>query len=206
MVVNAVLGTVLWEAYSQTTGVLEPYLGSAPILTAALSGAVAGGAQALVAAPAENIRLVLEGGTGHGWSYAWKEVFRGTVPPSSSSKQQNIQEIRQVREWMKEVGYMAGRGWDGWGWGCAKDICGENRCYVFSQRFSTLHHCTAKVLRHFLPYSRSHVTWHPKLESPPRLLRKFSRQKGASSGSSNESFTASPLSLVALWQDFRMNL
>lgn len=25
---------------------------------------------------------------------------------------------------MKEVSGMAGRGWDGWGWGCAKDVCG----------------------------------------------------------------------------------
>jgi hypothetical protein len=125
MVVNAALGTVLWTAYSETSDVLGPRLHSVPIVTAALSGAVAGGAQALIAAPAENLRRVMEGGKGHGWSHAWKEVFRGTVPPPSASRQQNIREIRQVREWIKEVGYMAGRGWDGWGWGFAKDVCGK---------------------------------------------------------------------------------
>lgn len=78
----------------------------------------------MVAAPAENVRLVLEGGTsGQSWSHAWKEVFRGTA---SASRHDTIEDVRQVRNWMKEVGEMAGRGWDGWGWGCAKDICGEN--------------------------------------------------------------------------------
>lgn len=97
--------------------------------TAAISGAVAGGMQALVAAPAENVRLLLEGGTYHSWSHAWKEVFRGTPSTHRTSKAQQINEIRQVRSWMKDVGDMAGRGWDGWGWGCAKDICGVHCVY-----------------------------------------------------------------------------
>ena len=122
--VNAVLGTVLWSAYSGTSSALEPYLASSPISLATVSGAVAGGAQALISAPAENVRLVLEGGKGHDWSHAWKEVFRATTP-SSVSKQQNMQEIRQVRDWVKDVGYMAGRGWNGWGWGFAKDCSGQ---------------------------------------------------------------------------------
>lgn len=104
---------------------MEPRTGRHPIFTAALSGAIAGGAQALVAAPAENVRLSLEGGTVyHSWSHAWKEVFRGTASRQSDSPQQNKEDIRQVRRWMKDVGDMAGRGWDGWGWGCSKDICG----------------------------------------------------------------------------------
>lgn len=106
-----------------TSGALEPYLSSHSTTMAALAGATAGGVQALAAAPAENVRLVLEGGTGKGWSGAWKEVFRGTVPVSSTTTQR--ENARQVRDWMVEVRGMAGRGWDGWGWGCAKDICGE---------------------------------------------------------------------------------
>jgi hypothetical protein len=95
----------------------------------AISGAVAGGMQAIAAAPAENVRLVLEGGSGHAWSHAWKEVFQGTVSIPHSSRQQNLQDIRQIRKWMKDVGDMAGRGWDGWGWGVAKDTCGEKTGY-----------------------------------------------------------------------------
>jgi hypothetical protein len=125
MVVNAALGTVLWSVYAGTSSVLEPSMATSPISLAALSGAVAGGAQALISAPAENVRLVLEGGKGHDWSHAWKEVFRETAPTSSVSKHQSIQEIRQVRDWIKDVGYMAGRGWNGWVWGCAKDITGQ---------------------------------------------------------------------------------
>jgi hypothetical protein len=126
MLVNAMLGTVLWTTYAEASVIFEPRLGANPTLMAALSGAIAGAVQALVAAPAENVRLVLEGGFGgHSWSHAWKEVFRGTTVPLSVSNKQNIEEIRQVRSWVKEVGEMAGRGWDGWGWGCAKDVCGK---------------------------------------------------------------------------------
>ncbi|KAG1882935.1 hypothetical protein F4604DRAFT_1739634 [Suillus subluteus] len=124
MVANAMLGTVLWTTYTETSNYLEARLGTHPTFIAGLSGAAAGGTQALIAAPVENTRLVIEGGTGRGWSHAWQEVFRGTEPPRSASRADNIKEIRQVRHWMKEVSGMAGRGWDGWGWGCAKDVCG----------------------------------------------------------------------------------
>ncbi|KAI4517627.1 hypothetical protein K523DRAFT_308902 [Schizophyllum commune Tattone D] len=126
IMVNALLGSVLWTVYAETSSSLDPYIGHHPTLTAAISGAVAGGAQALVAAPAENVRMVLEGGKldGHSWSYAWKEVFRSTRAAPVTSKAREIEEAREVRTWMREVGEMAGRGWDGWGWGCAKDICG----------------------------------------------------------------------------------
>lgn len=113
----------LWETYAATSNTLEPYLGLHPTTTAALSGAVAGGVQALLAAPAENARIILEGGSGAGWSDAWKEVFRGTRPSSTTVTPR--ENVRQVRDWMKEVRGMAGRGWGGLGWGCAKDICGK---------------------------------------------------------------------------------
>lgn len=120
-----------------SSSALDPHLSSHPTTIAALSGASAGGMQALIAAPAENVRLVIEGGSAKGWAGAWKEVFRGTMPASTSiTRRENV---RQVRDWMSEVRGMAGRGWDGWGWGCAKDVCGEFRTVVVShcsQQFS----------------------------------------------------------------------
>ncbi|KAI0687128.1 hypothetical protein BC835DRAFT_1512812 [Cytidiella melzeri] len=124
MVVNVLLGSVLWTTYAQTSTMLEQYCHH-PLAIATLSGAAAGGAQALVAAPAENVRLLLEGGSATtGWSHAWKEVFRGTNANSTLSRQQQLHEARQVRDWMRDVGDMAGRGWDGWKWGVAKDTFG----------------------------------------------------------------------------------
>jgi hypothetical protein len=100
--------------------------GANSIGVAALAGGFAGGCQALAAAPAENVRLLLEGGSvGQSWGSVWKEVFRSRVPPTSTTTQQEIHEIRELRNWLKDVRNMAGRGWDGWRWGCAKDICGK---------------------------------------------------------------------------------
>ncbi|KAJ7470272.1 hypothetical protein FB451DRAFT_1037797, partial [Mycena latifolia] len=107
MVVNALLGTVLWTSYAEASAVLQPHMASHPTAMAALAGALAGGTQALVSAPVENARLLVEGS----WSHAWKEVFRGTSPPPSASRHETIEEIRKVRSWMREVGDMAGRGW-----------------------------------------------------------------------------------------------
>lgn len=126
MLVNGLLGFVLWSTYTEASSTLEPYLAPHPTTLAAISGATAGGAQALLAAPAENMRFALEGTSrATGWSDAWKEVFRRTEPSSDLPRQERLLEARQVRDWMKEVGEMAGRGWEGWGWGCAKDICGK---------------------------------------------------------------------------------
>ncbi|THH20356.1 hypothetical protein EW146_g965 [Bondarzewia mesenterica] len=126
LLVNALLGTVLWTTYTETSSALEPYLSTHPICLSMLSGAAAGGMQAIVAAPAENVRLAIEGGSirGGGWSHAWKEVFRGTTSPNLHTRQESMEEIREVRNWMREVRELAGRGWDGWGWGLAKDVCG----------------------------------------------------------------------------------
>ena len=125
MLVNAGLGTVLWTAYGETSSTLEPFLPTQTLPNAAVSGAVAGACQAVVAAPAENVRLLLEQGfNGHSWSCAWKEVFREKVDTPKAGVQP-LNEIRQLRNWMQDVGQMAGRGWEGWGWGCAKDAVGE---------------------------------------------------------------------------------
>jgi hypothetical protein len=125
MAVNILLGSVLWATYTEASSALEQYCDQ-PIVVAAISGAAAGGAQALVAAPAENARLLLEGGSATtGWSHAWKEVFRGTHTNSAMSRQDQLHEARKVRDWMREVSGMAGRGWDGWKWGFAKDTFGR---------------------------------------------------------------------------------
>ena len=52
MLVNGLLGYVLWSTYSEASSFLEPYLASHPTTLAAVSGALAGGTQAIVAAPA----------------------------------------------------------------------------------------------------------------------------------------------------------
>ncbi|KAF9262170.1 hypothetical protein L218DRAFT_929801 [Marasmius fiardii PR-910] len=125
LLVNTLLGTILFTTYTETSQILEPHIGNHPTLTAAISGGAAGGVQALVAAPAENVRLLVEGGTVyHSWSHAWKDVFRGTELRAGEYRTENIKDVREVRRWMKEVGEMAGRGWNGWGWTCIKDVSG----------------------------------------------------------------------------------
>lgn len=127
LAINALLGTILWSSYSLTASALEDRLVH-PFANAAISGAVAGGVQALAAAPAENVRLLIEGGSTYsGWSSAWKDVFLGSCRNkdlSLESRQKLLEQARDVRRWMKEVGEVAGRGWHGWGWGFGKDVCG----------------------------------------------------------------------------------
>ncbi|KAJ7582646.1 hypothetical protein C8J56DRAFT_225653 [Mycena floridula] len=125
MVVNGLLGFVLWTTYSEVHATLDPHIGYHPTATAAISGAFAGLAQAIVAAPVENVRLLLEGETAyHSWTHAWKDVFTGTEPPKPLTKAEAIDNVRQVRTWMKDVAEMGHRGFDGWRWGCLKDLCG----------------------------------------------------------------------------------
>ncbi|KAF7311545.1 hypothetical protein MKEN_01056900 [Mycena kentingensis (nom. inval.)] len=123
MAVNALLGTVLWASYAEASSAIHPHI-THPVLNAAVAGAVAGGAQALVSAPTENVRLLIEGGTSqNSFWHAWKEVFRGTTT-ASGSRHDTIEEARRLRSWMREVGDMAGRGWDGLGCTLGKDITG----------------------------------------------------------------------------------
>jgi len=133
MLVNATLGAVLWGAYGETSKRLEPSLGSHTLANSAISGAVAGASQALIAAPAENVKLLLEHGlVGHSWTCVWKEVLREkNVPGPTSATSIRFQDFRPLRGWLQEVGAMAGRGWNGWGWGCAKDTFGEHPVFVF---------------------------------------------------------------------------
>lgn len=101
--------------------------------------------QSIVGAPADNLRILLEDGIssksldGHsGWRDAWKKIFRGAEPlnprpehlsvagsrPNNTARASARRQARDVKRWMNEVKGMAGRGWDGWGWGCAKDVVG----------------------------------------------------------------------------------
>lgn len=127
MIVNAMLGTILWTSYGEASQSLELHLGNYTVLNTALSGAVAGACQAIAAAPAENVRILLEHGFGgHTWSCAWKEVFKENVGVSTpQSRPTRLQDARQLRGWLQDVGQMAGRGWNGWGWGVAKDTLGK---------------------------------------------------------------------------------
>lgn len=40
------------------------------------------------------------------------------------TRAEEFHDARQVRDWMRDVRDMAGRGWDGWGFGFVKDVCG----------------------------------------------------------------------------------
>ncbi|KAH9945970.1 uncharacterized protein BXZ73DRAFT_86194 [Epithele typhae] len=125
ILVNGLLGLVLWSTYTEVSTALDSHMSNYPTAVAAISGGVAGGAQALLAAPAENMRFALEGtSAATGWHDAWREVFLKTEPTVPIGRSQQLHEARQVHHWMREVGEMAGRGWEGWGWGCMKDICG----------------------------------------------------------------------------------
>jgi len=124
MVVNALLGTVLWGTYAEASYSLEPHLENR-ILNAAISGGVAGACQAIVAAPVENVLILLNSGfKGHSWSCAWKEVFRETTTVVRNPAPRKLQDIRQIRGWLQDVSQMAGRGWNGWGYTFCKDGCG----------------------------------------------------------------------------------
>jgi hypothetical protein len=100
-----------------------------------MSGGAAGAMQAVAAAPVENVRLIVEGGSARsGWANAWKEVFLRSRGPESpvpdmkklggKSKGEEIKKARAVRDWVRDVRGMAGHGWEGLGWGVMKDACG----------------------------------------------------------------------------------
>jgi len=159
MVVNLALGSVLWATYSEAANALSTQLSSS-LLVSALSGGIAGGTQALLAAPAENVRFLLEGGnSANGWYHAWREVFRGSDGATALPREAQLHEARQVRAWMKEVGEMAGRGWNGWGWGVVKDTCGFTVFFALFEltRWTAVHAKMAVEVRLRDEEKRGHV-------------------------------------------------
>uniref|UniRef100_A0A0W0FZU2 Mitochondrial carrier n=1 Tax=Moniliophthora roreri TaxID=221103 RepID=A0A0W0FZU2_MONRR len=191
ILVNTLLGTILFTSYTNVSGLLETHTGHHPTLTAALSGGIAGGAQALVAAPAENVRILIEGGTVyHSWSHAWKDVFRGTQSRAPRSRMENIEDVRELRRWMKEVGDMAGRGWNGWGWTLAKDVCGFA---VFFSVFSI----TRRIALDAKAWSESLIVRHHFAEDGlvaniPRVVHGFSLVAGGVLAGLGYEFTIRP--------------
>lgn len=128
LLVNTGLGTILWTTYSVAATELQDHVHH-PVLASGLAGSIAGGAQALAAAPAENVRILLEGGAEHArWSQVWKSVFRASEQaaehPQDSHDSISRTDARKLRGWVKEIRDMAGEGWSGWRWTVAKDSCG----------------------------------------------------------------------------------
>ncbi|EJD44067.1 hypothetical protein AURDEDRAFT_65507 [Auricularia subglabra TFB-10046 SS5] len=129
LLVNTALGTILWTTYSVAATELQDHV-QHPVLASGLAGSIAGGAQALAAAPAENVRILLEGGAEHArWSQVWKSVFRASeqaahLPQQDSHDGISRTDARKLRGWVKEIRDMAGEGWSGWRWTVAKDSCG----------------------------------------------------------------------------------
>lgn len=121
--INTALGSCLWFVYAETHKQINQHLEHKhTTAVAAIAGGVAGGVQAVLAAPAENIRVILEGGSIHGdWRNVWREAFQGTDPKLNGMK---TREAREAQAWMHEVRGMVGRGWEGWRIGVAKDIVG----------------------------------------------------------------------------------
>lgn len=71
------------------------------------------------------MRRVIESATGGSgsWSAAWRAVFLGTMNQNGIA-QIDKTAARDAMEWYNEFKGMAGRGWDGYRWTIAKDICG----------------------------------------------------------------------------------
>ncbi|KAG8967237.1 hypothetical protein FRC03_010312 [Tulasnella sp. 419] len=129
---------------------------------------MAGCVHAIAGAPADNVRLILEGGyrtqiqtaqSVTGWREAWKEVFREVqhVEPvrDSIGRAAGVQiggprtrkEAREFRAWMKEIKGMS-RGWEGLGWGCGKDMFGFA---IFFAVFDATRQIASSVVRFFDP-------------------------------------------------------
>ncbi|KAG9318330.1 hypothetical protein JVU11DRAFT_416 [Chiua virens] len=130
-----------------------------------------GGVQAVAAAPVENIRVIIEGGKGKGWSHAWKDVFLGTQPTHITKRSDQIKDIRQLRFWMKDVSEMAGRGWAGWGWGFGKDVCGFTAFFTVFEITRTVARNVKIATYHLLRSpSENETTRSPQL---PRFTHAF---------------------------------
>ncbi|KAF8317443.1 hypothetical protein DL93DRAFT_571776 [Clavulina sp. PMI_390] len=135
LIINTALGTLLFTSYTVIGSELtSSYPQTSSTLIAAVSGAGAGAIQALAGAPAENVRILMERGSFNhdtsvsGWRHAWREVF---VDPANLADaraykpvRMRLSDMREAKLVANELREMAGRGWNGWGWGLAKDVFG----------------------------------------------------------------------------------
>ncbi|KDN50603.1 hypothetical protein RSAG8_01101, partial [Rhizoctonia solani AG-8 WAC10335] len=123
LLVNTCLGAILFTTYTHVYDVVhrESFCPNSTAASA-IAGATGGAVQSIVGAPAENVRLYLEGGmTGkqtsvQGWRQAWKEVFVDSSRSEGTRDREALRrEARATREWMREVADMSmTRGWEGW--------------------------------------------------------------------------------------------
>ncbi|KAH7103925.1 hypothetical protein BKA62DRAFT_695047 [Auriculariales sp. MPI-PUGE-AT-0066] len=142
LLVNAALGTILWSSFTLAQTELTPYIESS-ILTAGAAGSLAGTAQALAAAPAENVRILLE-----------ESVFRASesVVRETSDSSLSRNKVRELLPWVREIRDMAGTGWEGWRWTVAKDACGFAAFFMIFE-VSRQAAAQARVLVPHLPYA-----------------------------------------------------
>ncbi|KAF8717827.1 hypothetical protein RHS02_09318, partial [Rhizoctonia solani] len=157
LLVNTCLGTILFTTYSYTYDTIhheDTHLNST--IASAIAGATAGAVQSIAGAPAENVRLYIEGDTTgkqtsvQGWRQAWKDVFRDSDQSGMERDRKALRrEARATRNWAREVAGMSmGRGWEGWGWSCAKDTLGFA---LFFATFDVSRHAATFVSRVLAP-------------------------------------------------------
>ncbi|CAE6524938.1 unnamed protein product [Rhizoctonia solani] len=135
LLVNTCLGTILFTTYTHVYDAAhrEDFCQSSTAASA-IAGATAGAVQSIAGAPAENVRLYLEGDvtgkqtSAQGWRQAWKEVFVDSSQAEAAKDRKTLRrEARATRQWMREVAGMSmSRGWEGWRWNCAKDTLAQN--------------------------------------------------------------------------------
>ncbi|EUC64896.1 hypothetical protein RSOL_494180 [Rhizoctonia solani AG-3 Rhs1AP] len=168
LLVNTCLGTILFTTYTHVYDVVhQESFCSNSTAASAIAGATAGAVQSIIGAPAENVRLYLEGDmTGkqtsvQGWRQAWKEVF---VDSSQSQETRDLKalrrEARATRDWMREVADMSmTRGWEGWRWSCAKDTLGFA---LFFATFDVSRHIATHVYQILTPTgAEDRNSWKP---------------------------------------------
>ncbi|CAE6495417.1 unnamed protein product, partial [Rhizoctonia solani] len=165
---NTCLGAILFTTYTHVYDVVhrESFCPNSTAASA-IAGATGGAVQSIVGAPAENVRLYLEGGmTGkqtsvQGWRQAWKEVFVDSSRSEGTRDREALRrEARATREWMREVADMSmTRGWEGWRWSCAKDTLGFA---LFFATFDMSRHIATRVSHVLAPTeAKDHSSWKP---------------------------------------------
>lgn len=140
LLVNTALGALLFTSYTNISSTLTAHSPNMSTTSecarvsrfvrhltsqqraaaAAISGAGAGAIQAVVGAPAENVRVLMEQGVFRsqtsvsGWRHAWKEVFLDTrnpwTPRDAVPVKMRLSDARGAQAFAKELREMAGRG------------------------------------------------------------------------------------------------
>ncbi|CAE6479186.1 unnamed protein product [Rhizoctonia solani] len=198
LLVNTCLGTILFTTYTHTyDAVHRESFCSNSTAASAIAGATAGAVQSIIGAPAENVRLYLEGDmTGkqtsvQGWRQAWKDVFVDSSRLEETRNREALRrEARATREWMREVAEMSmSRGWEGWRWSCAKDTLGFA---LFFATFDVSRHIATHVSHVLAPIDTDdHNPWKP-FSSMSRVAQSLVLVGGGVVGGIGHEFIARP--------------